>query len=272
VVTRNGRAVAVELQDRASGAVETVSARVIVVAADTFRTPQLLWASGIRHHAVGRYLTDHLMTKATIELHGDMVEECRRNKGPLGRSVTSVNFADGSHPFHGTILQGLVNLVPGSWVRIAEGGAVPETMTSMTWLSRTTPQQLNGVTFDDTEKDWAGMPKMAVEFELTASDKAERERAIELVRVIGEGLGEFLPGREPSTLAPGRSYHFTGTVRMGATDDGASVCDRYGRVWGFDNLFVAGNGLIPTATTVNPTLTSVALAAIGSGEIVKRLG
>ena len=45
------------------------------------------------------------------------------------------------------------------------------------------------------EKDWTGMPKMAVEFSLAASDKAERDRAIELVHLVGRTLGEFLPGR-----------------------------------------------------------------------------
>ena len=30
-----------------------------MVAADALRTPQLLWASGIRPDALGRYLTEH---------------------------------------------------------------------------------------------------------------------------------------------------------------------------------------------------------------------
>ena len=59
---------------------------------------------------------------------------------------------------------------------------------------------------------------------------------------------------------------------MGAQDDGLSVCDRNSRVWGLDNVYLAGNGLIPTMTAGNPTLTSVGLALLGSADIVARTG
>src|SRR3712207_8757764 len=61
----------------------------------------------------------------------------------------------------------------------------------------------------------------------------------------------------------GSSLHYMGTVRMGAADDGTSVCDSYSRVWGVPGLVLAGNGLNPTdrkSTRLNSSHANISYA------------
>ena len=81
---------------------------------------------------------------------------------------------------------------------------------------------------------------------------------------LGAAVGEPLDPR-PFTMPLGASLHYQGTTRMGAVDDGAErVRARQRGLGRADGLYVAGNGVIPTATACNPTLTSVALAVRGA--------
>jgi len=57
---------------------------------------------------------------------------------------------------------------------------------------------------------------------------------------------------------------------MGTADDGTSVTDPYGRVWGTENLHLATNGLIPTRLAVNPTLTATALGVRTADRVARR--
>ncbi len=61
-----------------------------------------------------------------------------------------------------------------------------------------------------------------------------------------------------------------GTTRIGSTP-ADSVVDQHCKVHGIDNLYLAGNGVIPSAIACNPTLTTVAFAVIGSNNIISLL-
>jgi len=132
------------------------------------------------------------------------------------------------------------------------------------------PRVEDGVTFSDDELDYRGLPNMTIEYALTDVEDAEIAAATEHLRRAGAALGEFVA--QPRLLPNGSSLHYMGTTRIGTDDDGTSVADPYSRVWGVRGLYVGGNGTIPTANTMNPTLASVAIAARGARAVVAELG
>jgi len=253
---------AAELADSGSGDVTVVRPRVTIVAADAVHTPQLLWASGIRPAPLGRYLTEHPLTFAVVAVRADLVPGYsgggRTAPDPVG-SVTCVPFAEPGHPFAAQALH--TDVCPPHFT----GGEIPEPnpagYITMGWGCRKFPRVEDGFTFSDTQTDRWGMPQVSIQYALTDRENAELDQALEHLTTAAKALGTWVPGGEPKIMPAGSSLHYQGTYRLGDDGGAQSVCDSYARVWGLDNLFLGGNGTIPTATTCNPTLTSVAIAA-----------
>ena len=65
-------------------------------------------------------------------------------------------------------------------------------------------------------------------------------------------------GNKPP-LAPFTSAHQMGTCRM-SSHPGAGVVDPKGRVWERENLYVADASVFPSASGVNPMITTMAIA------------
>jgi choline dehydrogenase-like flavoprotein len=269
VIVEDGRAAGVAVRDLRSGETHEVRARFVVVAADALRTPQVLWASGIRPPALGRTLNDQTQVVYAARLRDveAPAEDQVAASGALSEQsgVSWVPFTD-DKPFHGQIMQ-----LDASPVPLADDDpVVPGSIVGLGLFCAKDLQWDDRVEFSDDEVDSYGMPAMRIHYALTERDHAVLDRAraeiVELAKAVGEPIGD-----RPFTMPLGASLHYQGTTRMGAQDDGRSVCSPDSEVWGVEGLFVAGNSVIPTATACNPTLTSVALAVRGARRIAGSL-
>ncbi|WOF24034.1 GMC family oxidoreductase [Microbacterium betulae] len=236
-----------------TGGEREVTAARVAVCADAMRTPQLLFASGIRPPALGRRLNEHVFVSGRVlvdaaEVPLDLAALRPTLAGEWHVASHWLPHSGARQPFQGQIMSALVL---DEDLRTPLGYFV-----QLSWYVPTETREENRVEFSETETDVAGLPRMRVRFSYSDADRRMIAEARAAQRRAGEALGDFVPGRDSEVLAPGSSLHYTGTVRMGL-DPETSVCDPDGRVWGTDNVYVAGNGVIPTPMTANTTLTGM---------------
>lgn len=276
VLMDGGRAAGVELVDLASHAVTVVRARHVVVACDGLRTPQLLFASGVRPAALGTHLNEHMQFAATVRLDdaprglpwvrqpGDftMLTDHGHLVALSEPGVTWLPYVDEVFPYSGQIAV----IDPDSLAEPA--GDAP--VATVHLFAAKDVQAADRLGFSPVHTDRLGLPAMRVCYNFTGRDRTTQRRARQAVDEVVRVLGSPLDHEPAASLPVGSSLHYQGTVRMGATPAG-SVCDRSSLVWGTENLRVAGNGVIATPTACNPTLTSAAHATIGARAIAADL-
>lgn len=280
IVMDGGKATGVELID-SRGQRYTVNASYVVAAADSLHTPQLLFASGLRSPALGHYLNEHPQvsalaifeklddgaTKANTPDRAGGILADRTVTSLMTSGVTWLPYDGAAFPFHVQITQA----DPASLTPEDRAAADGKPVLSVSFFLVSDIVYDNAVSFSDEAKDWLGRPKMTIHYAFTQRDLDRIELAKATWRRIADAVGRPLPGHAPRMPPNGSSLHYQGTMRMGTANDGQSVCDPSCRVWDTDNLYVAGNGIIPTETAGNPTVTSVALAIRGAEDIVRRL-
>ena len=83
-------------------------------------------------------------------------------------------------------------------------------------------------------------------------------------------IDEQLLAGDPSFLEKlSDTYHASGGLRMAASAR-EGVVDAECRVWGTDNVFVAGSSVFPTSSHANTTFTSLALATRLARQLANR--
>lgn len=257
-------------QDFRSLTTGKISADHFVVASGAIWGPQLLWASGIRHEALGRYLNDQIVASCLVVLSKDLVESLGPPPSPQDPIPMSQDAPEPEvwipvsekRPWHCQIHYDPINFTtPG-------GEYVDERLlVFVQWFGMVEAEHHNRVHFQDDIRDLMGMPQPTFDYHV-GDAAAERAHAM-----IGDmapaslAIGGWLPGQLPEFEPPGASLHLQSTTRMGETDDGTSVVDPYSRHWGFSNLRVGGCGVIPEKSACNPTLTAAAIAVRAAHDI-----
>lgn len=271
VLLEDGAAGGARVRDLRDGREWTVRAPIVVVAADSLRTPQLLHASGIRPWALGRFLNEHARILSRLPLAGSEADALTSpsvfldHADPMLGSLW-IPYDPPVQPFHVQVSLLDLGMIAGAPSKTAAGMAV-----GLSTLVPTEIRSENRLEFSDDAEDCYGMPAFRVHYARTPADTQAVERAVADQVHLQEILNSSTAGEAPAVMPAGSSLHYSGTVRSGGEDDGQSVCDTEGRVWGVEGLYVASNGVVPTALAHNVTPSGAGFAVRTAAAIDRAL-
>ncbi|MDB6050923.1 MAG: choline dehydrogenase [Pseudomonas sp.] len=270
----NGKIVAVHYFDPDKNT-HRVTGKTFILAANGIESPKLLLLSssskypdGLANSSgmVGRHLMDHPSTSITF----DADEELWLGRGP--QSPSSINsmrdgeFRKDHAPYRLDFTNiSRVNNATDSLIAAGVYGVEFEKQLrhraafemSLKDVLEVLPNPQNRIILS-AQKDALGIPKPEAHY---AIDDYTRRGAQASHKDFAR-IAELMGGTNLRYSAEGafsNNQHITGTMSMGS-DPKTSVCDSFGRTHDHENLFICSTGVMPTAATMNSTLTGVALA------------
>lgn len=269
---------------------ESLTAKIVVVAAHAIETPKLLLMSatdarpnGLANSSdmVGRHLMDH-PTQLSYAMANDPmgpyrsplstagIEQLRDGAERSTRAAFRIEIGnDGwSWPGMDPVSWSVDLIEQGTW-----GVALYDQIAKlnvravrMAALCEQLPDPNSRVTLSD-KVDAIGIPRPELHYIVDRYAKDGMAAAREQFAAIFGALGTTQLTQVEQFQGAG---HVMGTCRMGS-DKTDSVTDSYGRTWDHPNLWLAGSSLFPTTGTGNPTLTIAALALRAAPEIEQAL-
>ncbi len=244
---RDGRVQAVEARP-AGGAVERFEAPHTMIAGGAIATPRLLRRSGIDHPALGRGFSFHLLIFAQIVLEPALAAPTEQTEVPPRLYVPPTP----AKPWHLQVLRDSCPLASDEPVdnphRLLEFQAFYPVAFQEESVFETTEGVRERFRYSESAADREGFEAMRQDMEALACH-----------------LGDWRRGCEPAAEA--LRAHLVGTHRMDRPD-WSGVTDQHCRMHGFENLYLAGLGLIPAKLAVNPTLTALALSLAACDTIL----
>jgi choline dehydrogenase-like flavoprotein len=258
------------------GKTERQLCRNVFLCAGAIETPRLLLINNIANRSgqIGK----NFMAHPGVQVWGAFDEEIYPHKGIPGGLISE----DTHRPqkrfeadFVGGYLLQSIGVMPVTYVSQlaraekvwgAELGACMldyNHTAGINILGECLPYEHNFVELSD-EKDERGLPKPLIHFSHGENEEKMTAHAEELMREIWTRAG----AKKMWTFQ--RNAHVIGTCRMG-DDASDSVVDGNGRSFDVPNLYVCDNSIFPSALSVNPALTIMALALRTADKFLGRL-
>lgn len=282
--TSDGTSVeAVEYVQRTDGSRHLQPARVVVVANNTIEVPRLLLNSRTAAHPRGLANSSdqvgrHLMSHPGAQGWGVFPEPMNPWEGFVLNHLCSLDCAQtmADQPFiRGCAFETLTSLPVGMATGAAAtfwGGPLVELMRDYSRLAglfticEGVPTPTNRVTVNPNAPDRWGQPRAHIHYDWHSNDVRLMDWAATKSLEILRAAGATRTFRQPPA-----QVHMMGTARIGA-DAATSVANSYGQTHDVPNLYVAGGALFPTGSSVNPTLTILALAWRTAEQLAARFG
>ncbi len=260
----------------------TVAGQTVVLATGALETARLLLASdrqlpggiGNGHDLVGRFYTDH-PKHHTGKLHPGPLAQDFANElqyGPKPRFCICFALDDDTQEQHQLLehvlyLQPIYERLASRVWRTVQGRAVCRDRNGavahyrVKFVTEQAPHRASRLTLG-SDRDALGQRQLQVDWCFTGHDHRSMAKTLALLteRFAQLGMGRFDFSDDPPTLETMTdAAHQMGTTRMALRPD-EGVVDTDCRVFGTENLYVAGSAVFPTGPSYSPTFTILALA------------
>ncbi|GAA4391303.1 GMC family oxidoreductase [Hymenobacter koreensis] len=236
--------------------------RTLFLCAGAVETPRLLMLNELALSSghVGR----NFMAHPGLQVWGTFEEMVRPYKGIPGSLISEDTHRPKDADFAGGYLLQSIGVMPVTFAnQVARGRGLwgqplrdylrqYNHIAGINILGDCLPHEENYLELAE-EKDARGLPKPRIHFSFHENEERMTAHADRLMRRIWEAAGA------QDIWAFQRSAHVIGTCRMGLSGDDA-VVDADGRAFDVPNLYICDNSVFPSALSVNPALTIMALS------------
>ncbi|MEO7521344.1 MAG: GMC family oxidoreductase [Gemmatimonas sp.] len=269
-VDRGGRVTAVVYRD--ASAESRQRCRAVFLCAGAIETPRLLLLNGIANSSgqVGR----NFMAHTGIQVWGQFDEDVRPYKGIPGALISEDMHRPTDAAFAGGYLLQSIGVMPVTYAsQVARGRGLwgAPLHAHMRGYNHTAGINILGecLPYDGNylelsgELDARGLRKPRVHFTNGENERALTAHAERIMRAVWGAAGAH------DVWAFPRNAHVIGTCRMGS-NPAEAVVDADGRAFDIPNLYLSDNSTFPSALSVNPALTIMALALRTADRFLER--